>query len=39
MNTTELVAEIRPQKKNSGPRGIWTHDLCDFGAALGCVYM
>ena len=21
-------------KKNSGPYGIWTHDLCDTGAAL-----
>ena len=20
--------------KNSGPNGIWTHDLCDTGAAL-----
>ena len=29
MNTTELVVE-----KNSGPYGIWTHDLCDTGAAL-----
>ena len=27
-------SEIRPQKKNSGPYGIWTHDLCDTGAAL-----
>ena len=33
MNTTELVVEIRP-KKNSDPYGIWTHDLCDTGAAL-----
>ena len=33
MNTTELVVEIRPEK-NSGPYGIWTHDLCDTGAAL-----
>ena len=31
MNTTELVAEIRLEK-NSGPNGIWTHDLCDTGA-------
>ena len=31
MNTTELVVEIRPEK-NSGPYGIWTHDLCDIGA-------
>ena len=33
MNTTKLVLEIRPEK-NSGPCGIWTHDLCDAGAAL-----
>ena len=33
MNTTELVAEIRSEK-NSGPDRIWTHDLCDTGAAL-----
>ena len=33
INTNELVIEIRP-KKNSGPYGIWTHDLCDTGAAL-----
>ena len=33
MNTTELVVEIRPEKK-SGPHGIWTHDLCDTGKAL-----
>ena len=31
-NFTELVVENR--KKNSGPYGIWTHDLCDTGAAL-----
>ena len=31
-NTTELVVEIGPEK-NSGPYGIWTHDLCDTGAA------
>ena len=34
MNTTELVVGIRPEK-NSGPYGIWTHDLCDTGAAYG----
>ena len=33
MNTTKLVVEIRPEK-NSSPHGIWTHDLCDAGAAL-----
>ena len=33
MNTTKLVVEIRPEK-NSGPCGIWTHCLCDAGAAL-----
>ena len=33
MNATKLVAEIRPEK-NSGLYGIWTHDLCDTGAAL-----
>ena len=32
-NTTELVVENRTWK-NSGPYGIWTHDLCDTGAAL-----
>ena len=32
-NTTELVVENGP-KKNSGPYGIWTHDLCDTGASL-----
>ena len=26
MNTTEPVVETRPEK-NSGPHGIWTHDL------------
>ena len=26
MNTTELVVKIRPEK-DSGPYGIWTHDL------------
>ena len=34
MNTTELVVEIRPEKKNSGPYGIWTHDLYNTDAAL-----
>ena len=29
MNATELVVEIRPEEKFSGPYGIWTHDLCD----------
>ena len=33
MNTTELIIEIRPEK-NSGLYGIWTHGLCDTGAAL-----
>ena len=33
MNTTELEVEMRPEK-NSGSNGIWTHDLCDSGAAL-----
>ena len=33
MNTTELVIEIRPEKKIFRPYGI-THDLCDTGAAL-----
>ena len=33
MNTIEPVVEIRSEK-NSGPYGIWTHDLCDTGAAL-----
>ena len=33
MNTTELVVEIRPDK-NSGLYGIWTHDLCNTGAAF-----
>ena len=32
MNTTELVVDIIPEK-NSGPYGIWTHDLCDTSAA------
>ena len=26
--------EIVEAEKNSGPYGIWTHDLCDTGAAL-----
>ena len=34
MNTTELVVEIRPEKKNSSLYGIWTHDLCHTGAVL-----
>ena len=29
-NTTELVVEIRPEK-NSGPCGIYIHDLIDTG--------
>ena len=33
MNTTEPIVEIRPEK-HSGPDGIWTHDLCNTGAAL-----
>ena len=33
MNTTEVVVEIRSEKK-SGPHGIWTYDLYDTGAAL-----
>ena len=33
MNTTELVAEMRPEK-NSGLYRIWTHDLCDTSAVL-----
>ena len=33
MNNTELVVKIRPEK-NSGPNGIWTHDLRDTGAVL-----
>ena len=33
INTTLVVVKIRPEK-NSGPYGIWTHDLCDTGAAL-----
>ena len=33
MNTTWAVVKIRPEKY-SGFYGIWTHDLCDIGAAL-----
>ena len=33
MNTAELVVEMRPEK-NSGPYGIWTHDLCDTGVQI-----
>ena len=33
MNTTELVAELRPGK-NLGPYGICTDDLYDTGTAL-----
>ena len=33
MNTTWAVVKIRPEK-NSGPYGIWTHDLYDTGAVL-----
>ena len=33
MNTFRAVVKIRPEK-NSGPYGIWTHDLCDTGAVL-----
>ena len=32
MNTTKQEVEIRPEKKNSGLYGIWTHDLCDTSA-------
>ena len=32
MNTTELVVDIRPEKK-SGPYGIWTYDVYDTGVA------
>ena len=34
MNTTELVVEIRSEKKNSGLYRIWTHDLCNTDAEL-----
>ena len=33
MNTTEIVVEIRPEK-DSGPYGIWIHNLWDTSAAL-----
>ena len=33
MNTTWAVVKIRPEK-NSGLYAIWTHDLCDTGAAF-----
>ena len=33
MNTTELVVEIRLEK-NSGPYGVWTHDLCNTGRLI-----
>ena len=33
MNTTQLIVKIRPEK-NSGPKGIWTHHLCDTGVAF-----
>ena len=33
MNTTELVVKIRPEK-NSGPYGIWTHDLWPMTSGL-----
>ena len=33
MYTTWAVVKIRPEK-NSSLFGIWTHDLCDTGAAL-----
>ena len=33
-NTTELVVEMNPEKKNSGLYEIWIHDLCDTGIAL-----
>ena len=33
MNTNELVAETR-HEKNSGLYRIWTHNLCNTGAAL-----
>ena len=28
------ISENKAWKKNSGLYGIWTHDLCDTGAAL-----
>ena len=33
MKTTELEVKMRPEK-NSGPHGIWTHDLCATGTVL-----
>ena len=33
MNTTELVVKIKPEK-NSGPYGIWTHDLWTMTSGL-----
>ena len=33
MCTTQAVVKIG-HEKNSGLYGIWTHDLCDTGAAL-----
>ena len=33
MNTTELVVKIRPEK-NSGPYGIWAHDLWPMTSGL-----
>ena len=34
MNNTQIVVKRRPEKKNSGLYGIWTHDLCDTSAVL-----
>ena len=34
MSTTLTVVKIRPEKKNLGLYGIWTHDLCDTGAVI-----
>ena len=36
INTTSVVVKIRPEKKKkkTGPYEIWTHYLCDTGAAL-----
>ena len=33
MNTTQIVVKIRPEK-NSGPYGIWTHQLYDTSSAF-----
>ena len=33
MNTTWTFVKMTPEK-DSGLYGIWTHDLCDTGAAL-----